>query len=101
MYKQVSPPPSSPEWEGPVASSPVHLSLGYGVPAELQFPVETAVGHVGPRVESEVVVADYVDDRANHIRPVSETEWWKKHCFKEDESGIQRSLTWEHFRNLK
>ena len=47
----------------------VHLPLRDGVPAEVELPVEAAVGHVGARHVFKRIVADHVDDGTHHRPP--------------------------------
>lgn len=52
---------------------PLPFTLGYGVPVELEVPVEAADGNAVrvPPVELERGVVDHVDDRAHHRRLVA------------------------------
>lgn len=60
-----------PDGKRAVALPPIHLSLRYRVPAEVQLPVESAVGHVGAGHVLERLVADDVDDGTHHRFPAS------------------------------
>ena len=52
-----------------VPAPPLHLPLGYRVPAEVELPVESAPSHVGAGDVLKRVVRDHVDDGAHHRRP--------------------------------
>lgn len=52
--------------QSPVPLASVHLALGNWVPAEIQLPVESPVGHVGAGHVLERLVADDIDDGAHH-----------------------------------
>ncbi len=62
---------SAPDGQASVALAPVHLALGHRIPAEVELPVEAAVGHVAAGVILERLVADHVDDRTHHRRPTT------------------------------
>lgn len=47
----------------------IHLSLGDRVPAEIQLPVESPVGHIWARHVLKRLIADDIDDGAHHRCP--------------------------------
>ena len=47
----------------------VHFPLRYGVPAEVELPVEASVGHVGAGHVLKGLIADHVNDWTHHRLP--------------------------------
>lgn len=62
-----------PDRQCPVSFPAIHLSLGHGVPTEVELPVEASVGHVRSSHVFESVIADHVNDGAHHRSPAANT----------------------------
>lgn len=58
-----------PDRKRSVALSSIHLSLGNRVPAEVQLPVESTIGHIRACHVFKRLVADHINDGAHHCFP--------------------------------
>ena len=63
-----------PDRQRSVSFPAVHLSLRYRVPAEVELPVEAPVRHVRSCHVLKCIVADHVNDGANHCPPAANTQ---------------------------
>lgn len=62
---------NQPDRQRAVSFAAVHLSLGHRVPAEVEFPVEASIGHVGSCHVLKRIIADHINDRAYHCSPAA------------------------------